>query len=337
MNNNIFWYGVATVLAWYAQPAHAFSTMATAQAQSCSGTVNMADGAVGQDSAGADAQSSGACGDGSSSSAVASASSIIALGQIVVDGDGTGLQEFNGVYAQASFGERLTVEDVPVRIDAVDLRVVIAFTGIPPATAFESSASMLGTVNPQSLPGEIRLAGCSGDLCSGGDPEVRTETLEQVITLNRNGAGAFGNIDIFVDARFEIASTTTSITGTVSVELLGVPEGRLMSESGMFGTGAPDTDSDGVDDASDNCISVANADQRDTDADAIGNVCDPDVAAPNDCMVNFADLNLYKINFFQSGDLDTDNNNDGQTNFADLTILKNFFFGPPGPSAAGCN
>ena len=337
MNNKICMCCVATVLAWCAQPAHAFSTMVSASAQSCSGFVNMSDGAVGQDSAAASAESSGICNDDSASSAEASASSVIALGRIAVDGVGTGFQEFNGAFAQASFGERLTVEDVPAGIDAVDLRIVIAFTGVPPAPAFYNSASMLGTVNPQGLPGEIRLAGCSGDLCFGGDPEVRTETLDTVITLNRNGIGTFGNIDIFMDARFAIASTSSSISGTLSVELLGAPEGRLMSESGVFGTGGADGDGDGVDDASDNCISVANPDQRDTDADAIGNVCDPDVAAPNDCMVNFADLNLYKSNFFQSGDLDTDNNGDGQTNFADLTILKDLFFGPPGPSAAGCN
>jgi hypothetical protein len=38
--------------------------------------------------------------------------------------------------------------------------------------------------------------------------------------------------------------------------------------------GCPDADGDGVTDASDNCHSVANTDQADTDADRVGNACD---------------------------------------------------------------
>ena len=104
-----------------------------------------------------------------------------------------------------------------------------------------------------------------------------------------------------------------------------------------FPTITGDFDGDGVVDSADNCTLVANVDQLDTDGDFIGNICDPDVAVPNDCAVNFLDLNMYKANFFMSGDLDTDNNGDGQTNFLDLNIVKGFFFGPPGPSAIGCN
>ena len=39
---------------------------------------------------------------------------------------------------------------------------------------------------------------------------------------------------------------------------------------------AVDTDGDGVDDSIDNCVSVSNADQVDTDSDGIGNACDAD-------------------------------------------------------------
>ena len=39
---------------------------------------------------------------------------------------------------------------------------------------------------------------------------------------------------------------------------------------------AADSDGDGVDDATDNCSSVANADQLDTDSDGLGNACDAD-------------------------------------------------------------
>ena len=39
---------------------------------------------------------------------------------------------------------------------------------------------------------------------------------------------------------------------------------------------ATDTDGDGIDDADDNCVSVYNPDQLDTDGDLIGNECDAD-------------------------------------------------------------
>lgn len=102
---------------------------------------------------------------------------------------------------------------------------------------------------------------------------------------------------------------------------------------------AADNDLDGIDDAVDNCMLLDNADQRDSDGDGIGNRCDADVALPNDCVVNFVDLAVYKANFFRLGDLDTDNNGDGVTNFADLNVLRSAFFNRPGPSGlfTDCN
>ena len=43
----------------------------------------------------------------------------------------------------------------------------------------------------------------------------------------------------------------------------------------VFGP-APDVDNDGVPDASDNCVDVANSDQADVDGDGTGDACDPD-------------------------------------------------------------
>ena len=90
---------------------------------------------------------------------------------------------------------------------------------------------------------------------------------------------------------------------------------------------APDSDGDGVPDAVDNCVAVANPDQYDSNGDGFGNLCDPDLN--NDNIVNFTDLGIMKAVFF-GADADADLNADGVVNFTDLGLLKSYFFGPPG-------
>ncbi len=107
-------------------------------------------------------------------------------------------------------------------------------------------------------------------------------------------------------------------------------------DSFVIATADADTDADGVPDAADNCIEVANPDQRDTDGDAIGNACDADV--DGDCSVNFGDLALLKGAFFpQPYDENVDFDGNGLVNFGDLAIMKaTFFNGPnPGPGPSG--
>ncbi|MFK8030051.1 MAG: DUF4832 domain-containing protein [Gammaproteobacteria bacterium] len=90
-----------------------------------------------------------------------------------------------------------------------------------------------------------------------------------------------------------------------------------------------DGDNDGIEDADDNCLSVANADQRDTDADGFGNRCDSDFN--NDCAVNFVDVSAFSNQFLSDAPLfDLDGN--GSVNFVDLSLLGEQFLLPPGPS-----
>jgi hypothetical protein len=98
-----------------------------------------------------------------------------------------------------------------------------------------------------------------------------------------------------------------------------------------------DKDKDGVPDASDNCILVFNSDQRDTDQDGFGNICDADLN--NDLMVNVVDLGLFKMCYLkQASDVqclhveDSDFNADGKVNAQDLGLLKAMYLKPPGPS-----
>jgi len=108
---------------------------------------------------------------------------------------------------------------------------------------------------------------------------------------------------------------------------------------------APDTDGDGVADGADNCTTVPNPAQLDSDGDAIGNACDADIApVPNDCIVNFADLAAFRATFLASPqspsyDPAADFDGNGAVNFADLATLRLGFLQPPGPSGlqGACN
>jgi serine protease AprX len=107
---------------------------------------------------------------------------------------------------------------------------------------------------------------------------------------------------------------------------------NLPSDNGdtstLYATGV-DSDGDGVVDTLDNCTLVPNADQRDSNGDGFGNICDPDLN--NNGVVNAVDLGLFKAVFF-TADADADFNGDGSVNAIDLGVMKLYFFLPPGPS-----
>jgi alpha-tubulin suppressor-like RCC1 family protein len=94
-------------------------------------------------------------------------------------------------------------------------------------------------------------------------------------------------------------------------------------------TVAPDVDGDGIADPVDNCTNQPNADQRDTDGDGYGNVCDGDFN--NDGVVGFPDLATFRTRF-GTNNADADLNGDGSVNFLDLAIFRALFGKPPGPS-----
>ncbi|MDJ0866550.1 MAG: DUF5011 domain-containing protein, partial [Myxococcota bacterium] len=101
----------------------------------------------------------------------------------------------------------------------------------------------------------------------------------------------------------------------------------------------PDADQDGVADPSDNCIQVANPDQRDTDADGFGSACDPDYN--NDGAVGIPDFSYFRERFGRTIDdpgFDPllDHNGDGAIGIPDFNVLRQLFGGPPGPSGLDC-
>jgi uncharacterized repeat protein (TIGR01451 family) len=104
----------------------------------------------------------------------------------------------------------------------------------------------------------------------------------------------------------------------------------VMTDVEVLVDGPTDTDADGVSDEADNCTAVANADQRDTDADGYGNRCDGDFT--QDGVVNWLDLGYMRTHFF-TPDANADLNGDGTVDYGDLAIIKGLMYAPPGPSA----
>ncbi|MGE0857894.1 MAG: thrombospondin type 3 repeat-containing protein [Gammaproteobacteria bacterium] len=133
----------------------------------------------------------------------------------------------------------------------------------------------------------------------------------------------------------KVGDVTVRATGAASLEVTGVQyvdaglHRRPVDAQVLAASTAPDGDGDGITDDQDNCTAVANADQRDSDQDGYGNVCDADLN--NDGVVNFLDLGVMKSKFFGT-DPHADLNGDGAVNFIDLGLMKSRFFQAPGPS-----
>lgn len=155
--------------------------------------------------------------------------------------------------------------------------------------------------------------------------------LNQPITVNAHFEAGLGNAYLTAQAHGANIQGLGTSDWTMQFVSLDVPDGvTWTSASGVFlSAESDDTDSDSVPDIVDNCVFLPNADQRDTNGDGFGNVCDPDL--DNNCFVNFTDLILLKAVFF-TADADADFDGSGIVNFSDLSIMKVLFFGQPGPS-----
>ena len=183
-----------------------------------------------------------------------------------------------------------------------------------------------------SLTGDYEAS--AGDF---GYAEVRVRLYDET----QGGGQLYGStlasdFDPVADS-FAHAQTLTPGTYRLLIETSITPGGfdtyGLYAFSATFTPQAPtDSDGDGVDDATDNCILTANSGQTDADGDGYGNACDADL--DNDCVVNVVDLGLLRAVFF-SNDPVADFNGDGIVNAIDLGIMKTGFFGAPGPSAGG--
>jgi len=96
-----------------------------------------------------------------------------------------------------------------------------------------------------------------------------------------------------------------------------------------FATAFPaDSDGDGTADIIDNCSTLSNPSQRNTDGDEYGNRCDPDLN--NDGLVTVTDFLILRGRL-NSNDPDADFNGDGFVTVTDFLILRGFLNQSPGP------
>jgi arylsulfatase A-like enzyme len=107
----------------------------------------------------------------------------------------------------------------------------------------------------------------------------------------------------------------------------------------LLATVVPDQDHDGVGDPRDNCLAIPNPDQRDTDLDGFGNLCDGDF--DGDLLVNVLDLSAFKHGYLTeqgnpayNPDFDLDGN--GAVSLLDFGRFRSMYLGTPGPSGLVC-
>lgn len=133
----------------------------------------------------------------------------------------------------------------------------------------------------------------------------------------------------FVDSRYDLVELLLDRDGDGLADINEDKNKNGVVDTGESNPLSPDTDADSKPDGFDNCTLKANANQRDTNSDGYGNLCDPDL--DNNGIVNAADQTLMQSRFY-SKDPDADLNGDGFVNFADLAILKSLYGKTPGPS-----
>ncbi len=122
--------------------------------------------------------------------------------------------------------------------------------------------------------------------------------------------------------------------GTGETTVHDAPVAIYFNDSTVTTGPIPDADGDGVADAVDSCLNVANASQCDSDGDGFGNRCDGDLN--NNGATNAQDTGLFRAQLGQpspaTGRNKADLNCNGAVNAQDTGLFRQLLGAPPGPS-----
>ncbi|MEO0424140.1 MAG: integrin alpha [Pseudomonadota bacterium] len=155
--------------------------------------------------------------------------------------------------------------------------------------------------------GHMELSDAAAIRFLGPDPEA---SLGDSVSTTSGDVNGDGRPDFVLGAPFALVD--------------GVSTGRAY----VF-FGRADLDGDDVPDSEDNCVEDFNQDQRDTNKDGFGNVCDADL--DNNCVVDLRDWVVMR-SVFGSNDADADLDGNGTVDIADARTLFRDRFEAPGPS-----
>ncbi len=230
------------------------------------------------------------------------------------DSDGDGVKDGWEYYL---FGQ--TPATVP------PLELVVPDVSIVEGGAGMKTARIVASLRNQGLHRPIRIDYRTRDVTATSGSDYVATNGSFVIASSQSSA----SIDIVV-----LGDAIPEPDETLRIELSSPDPGvGIVGGGGSLSIRDDDTDSDhdGVVDIRDNCLSVANPAQRDTDADGYGNLCDADF--DNDGGVDMLDYAYFAFVFGGNDPaLGADLDGDGRIDMNDYAVFSGLFGRPPGPS-----
>lgn len=286
-------------------------------------------------------------------------------GPVLIDEDpsrSAGLQPGNRLYLAPAAGAAaalgLTVQHDQTNTFVSDAQDLVAYGSWGSNDGYDAGPPFYGLIGGKRYPGTFRARAVAVDLVSTNARSFVSPTSygqSLVADLVRGGvAGAAGNVNepllsgvanpsiLFHDYLLGVPAVEAHYRSVPYLSWMNVWVGDPLMTWPTPAAASPDWDGDGVPDASDNCIRVPNANQRDTNGDHYGNACDADLDGNGIVTTSWGvisppslrgDLEKIQITVSLGGyDANQDLDGDGDVDDTDSSWAAMLLFQPPGPS-----